>query len=137
MFFSKRAFPNSLYALALSLTLYSTQSFALCVPTWWKVENKTADELTVQCAGQLQGLPNEFDMTVRNLAPGSSKNHSWDYMYNDGMGLNAGNWTCAAGRSENPLDDNQTLKSTFSTKWGECITVRVEGFNGRYILKRN
>jgi len=64
-----------------------------------------------------------------NTAVQKSSNYVWNGWYNDGMGLNGGNWTCAIDQNPNPLDNIRLPRHYFKTGWGENINLNIRMIN--------
>jgi hypothetical protein len=100
---------------------------ALCCnyPTRWTLINATSVALTFTCSStQLSGLPNiTATMPNTTVQPASSTIYTWSSSwYNDGLGLNYGNWTCSAKQS----NGTTYATTTMTTDWGENIRLRAK-----------
>ena len=109
-----------------SLTSAATSS-SLNVPTKWTLVNNTRQSLTFSCScPKPRGLSSPIVMTTTTVTAGATKVVNWgDWWYNDGLGLNACSWNCSAKRAGTAY-----ASTTFTTDWGENITIRAKSTGG-------
>ncbi len=94
-------------------------------PTVWKVHNRAGTPIAILCASdELIGISGQARFESPVIASGSSYSHGWgEAWHNDGMGLNAGTFTCKANTSS----DGQSVAAsiTFNVTWDEPAEISI------------
>ena len=104
--------------------------------TTWTLLNQGPLPVIVTCESQeLAGLRNavaRFQSSA--IAPGASFSHNWgSAWYNDGMGLNAGTFTCHGTLSSGP---GSVKDVTFYSDWNEAVSISLSKLNGQFVLTK-
>lgn len=109
-----------------SATQASMKATHFHYPTLWKIINQSGSALYLECTTVTPGLPEPITMHSVLISSYAVATHSWgDGYYNDGLGMNPGNWTCSVGPESHPLQNPSLLKSYFSTTWGENCELLI------------
>ncbi|WP_141735696.1 hypothetical protein [Oligoflexus tunisiensis] len=114
--------------LASSLAQGSTHA------TRWTLRNEAQAPMTLSCRNiSVSAL--DIVLPEQTLAPGAQIIHDWgDRYYNDGLWLNPGKWSCSVKAVSPRLVSERT--ATFSTDWGEAITVVLNLVDNQVRLKK-
>ncbi|APJ04648.1 hypothetical protein [Silvanigrella aquatica] len=98
--------------------------------TKWKLKNNSKEDITLSCKNATEEKSN-ISMTSRPIKPGKTETFDWgDNYYNDGLGLNAGKWSCITKNKTNlPTEFDQ-----FSSDWGENISLVINSADGKLKL---
>jgi len=114
--------PNS-KALLLVVWAFSGGAYGQkpAYPTLWVVTNDAHDAVSIACENTSVSKPVVIAMQLKDIPARGSATHEWskDY-YNDGMGLNPGEWSCSVA-SKLP----EKIKAHFATGWGENVKLLV------------
>jgi hypothetical protein len=120
------------FSFAIFTLFVSGQATAGSFPTNWHIKNDSRDQIALSCHGEGLGGSRSVEFPVIVIAAGGSEDHAWgSQWYNDGLGLQAANWTCKAGTSP----DKMTAAGTFSSDWGQDLTMRLAKAGNGYIVE--
>jgi hypothetical protein len=102
--------------------------------TKWTLRNEARDPITLTCRNtSVEQI--EIILPEQTLRAGEQIVHDWgDRFYNDGLWLNPGKWSCSL-KSETKKSVAQRTE-TFSTDWGEMITLVLSRFDDQIRLKK-
>lgn len=118
---------------ALNIHAQTENSF----PTVWHIINGSSTKVYLQCISPPpKGLDSALRMSA-SIDADSSEQYSWgDWFYNDGLGLNPGNFTCAAGEHAQPLQRAGKHTTLIQTEWGEAVTLSIQKLGGDYLIRK-
>lgn len=104
--------------------------------TVWTIRNGADAPVVVACGLEPDESHVSIKMTTEAIAAGAELKYGWsEDLYNDGLGLNAGRWTCTARAATDGALAGESGR--FTTDWGEAATLVVEGEGGRFrVVKR-
>jgi hypothetical protein len=116
---------NKLFLVcAVSLLGLNQAEARYTFPTYWKVKNMTDKKIYLQC-NAMRDTRLRFE-TPEGVAGGSLFNFRWsDWEYNDGLGLGADSWSCAAALEPFPFDSPNSHRFTHKTDWGQNVEFNV------------
>lgn len=98
----------------------ASSDFYCGYPTKWTLSNTTSSTLTFTCTcPKPVGLVSPINMPATTVAGGASTVFSWSAFHNDGLGLNACNWSCTAKQTDGAV----FAQKSFFSNWGECMTI--------------
>lgn len=128
-----RAMGNLLGVWGLTLTLGSP-ALASSLSTKWTLRNDSKEPLAIQCQNQSVSEL-KIAMSSGTIAPGSSQVYDWgDRYYNDGLGLNPGQWSCHLEGAGGKAKTAQKPLDSFQSGWGESLTLVLQLSEGRLRL---
>jgi hypothetical protein len=103
--------------------------------TRWEVNNRTGRELRVACVAD--GKPHLAMRTDEPVPAGGRRVHCWgDGHYNDGLGLEPAEWTCAVGTAPDPLSTPGATLFHFRTGWMEDVELVLEEQDGAVVVRK-
>lgn len=117
------------------LGVFTSDIFA--APTIWKVLNQSPLPVLVTCESQdLPGLKNiSASFQSPAIAPGATYPHLWgSAWHNDGMGLNAGTFTCRGALSSKA---GSVKAVTFMSDWDELVEISISKLSGQFVLSKS
>lgn len=104
--------------------IFAIESIALAKSgTIWQISNITGKSIKIECLRTKNQDEVVIKFGPKVIAQHSSLTHDWgEHFYNDGMGLNPGEWNCKSG--------HENLGS-FLSLWGENLTLTVSESKGK------
>lgn len=102
--------------------------------TKWTLRNEARDPMTLSCRN-ISVEQIEIILPEQTVAAGEQLTYDWgDRFYNEGLWLNPGKWSCSL-KAGNKKSVAQRTES-FSTDWGETITLVLSRFDDQLRLKK-
>ncbi|HYX36042.1 MAG TPA: hypothetical protein VE954_23315 [Oligoflexus sp.] len=102
--------------------------------TKWTLRNEAKDPISLSCKN-ISVEQVEIALPEQTIPAGGQSIYDWgDGYYNDGLWLNAGKWSCSLQAHGKTAGVRRT--ETFSTDWGETITLVLSRFDDQVRMKK-
>lgn len=102
--------------------------------TKWTLRNEAKEPISLTCKN-ISVDRIEIVLPEQTIAAGGQVLYDWgDRFYNDGLWLNPGKWNCSLKAEGKTAGARRT--ETFSTEWGEAITLVLSRFDDYVRLKK-
>ena len=110
----------------------SVFAFSSTFSSKWTIKNNLNQSINLTCKNLKEnGLNILFENKL--IPHNNSVIYDWgDNYYNDGLGLNPGNWQCKAQTLEEKSSPTDFM--SFSTDWGENMILIIDKYDEKIVL---
>lgn len=114
--------------------LAETAAHASAHSTKWTLRNEAKDTMTITCRNtSVEQM--HIVLPEQTLAAAEQIIYDWgDRFYNEGLWLNPGKWSCTLTSASKHARAERT--ESFTTDWGEAITLVLSRFEDQPRLKK-